>query len=184
VGEVACTGVHGANRLASNSLLEGLVFGRRCARALAEDRPTSSYAEWARAPVLPGDFIKVGEIAAVEGQPEIVVDESLVDRRARVRRLMWEHASLRRDAAGLAAAGDRLRDLAQRGPFDVETANMLSVAQLIVAAARSRDESRGGHYRTDYPERDSSRDGRHTLLAAQEGANAPRAPQKGAASHV
>ncbi len=184
VGEVACTGVHGANRLASNSLLEGLVFGRRCARALAAGEPANSYPDWARMPALPGDFIKAGAIAAVESQPEVVVDESLVELRARLRRLMWEHASLRRDAAGLAAAGERLRDLAQRGPCDVETANMLTVAQLIVAAARERAESRGGHYRTDYPERDSSRDGRHTLLAAPTVADATGGRQKGTASHV
>ncbi len=77
---------------------------------------------------------------------------------------MWERVSLRRDAKGLTSAQETLRTLAGGAAVDPETANLLLVAQLVVAAALARTESRGGHYRLDYPDRDSARDGRHTLL--------------------
>jgi succinate dehydrogenase/fumarate reductase flavoprotein subunit len=94
-------------------------------------------------------------------------------------RAMWQHVSLRRDAEGLATALERLRALAAGGPYDPETANMLLVAQGVTLAALSRTESRGGHYRTDFPERDLSRDGRHTMLWPSQ---APRAARE--AIHV
>jgi L-aspartate oxidase len=77
---------------------------------------------------------------------------------------MWRRVSLRRDAEGLTAALERLRALASGGPYDPQTANMLLVAQGVTLAALNRTESRGGHFRTDCPERDVSRDGRHTML--------------------
>jgi L-aspartate oxidase len=85
---------------------------------------------------------------------------------------MWEYVSLRRDAAGLATAAAELRALGERGPIDRESANMLIAGRLIVAAATARAESRGGHYRTDCPDRDPARDGRHTLLAPADAASA------------
>jgi L-aspartate oxidase len=160
VGEVACTGVHGANRLASNSLLEGLVFGRRAAAHIGELATGAAPLE-AAAATLAG--VRV---------PAAVVDPSVaasdVAGRARwvLRQTMWERVSLRRDASGLYAAATALRDLATGGPVDPETGNMLLAAQLIVAAALAREESRGGHFRTDFPERDAARDGQHTLLWA------------------
>jgi L-aspartate oxidase len=163
VGEVACTGVHGANRLASNSLLEGLVFARRAARALASVGAADP-ATWPREARLPGDHVAAPALGLTES-PRVnataEVDEAI---REWLRRLMWQHVSLRRDAAGLATAAEELRARASHGPFDPETANMLTVAQLIVAAAQTRTESRGGHFRTDYPERDPARDNRHSLL--------------------
>ncbi len=159
VGEVACTGVHGANRLASNSLLEGLVFGRRAARALAEGMDERA---WPRTPALPGDQIDVDALAPLhvlrDAPPALEV-------RAAVRRVMWQHVSLRRDAAGLAQAQEVLRALATSTPVDSETASMLIAAQLVAAAALARRESRGGHFRLDYPARDVARDGHHSLLA-------------------
>jgi L-aspartate oxidase len=157
VGEAACTGVHGANRLASNSLLEGLVFGKRAARQIALDAPTP----WPTAPALPGDEI------AIEGvvTPFMVLDGRVAaETRAQLQRVMWERVSLRRDAEGLRSAQERLRMLAEDSTVDPETANLLLVAQLVVAAALARMESRGGHYRLDYPDRDPAHDGRHTLL--------------------
>jgi L-aspartate oxidase len=157
VGEVACTGVHGANRLASNSLLEGLVFGRRAARQIA----SQSADPWPTAPALPGDEI------AVEGVVTPRVDLAgpiAAETRKRLQLVMWEWVSLRRDADGLTSAQETLRALAAEALVDPETANLVLVAQLVVVAALARTESRGGHFRLDYPDRDPARDGRHTLL--------------------
>ncbi len=161
VGEVACTGVHGANRLASNSLLEGLVFGRRAAQLISGT--IGSAEPWPRTPALSGTGLADAKIA----QPLRDVSAPIAqETRGALRRIMWRNVSLRRDARGLRSAADELRALAERGPVDPETANMLFAAQAITAAALDREESRGGHYREDFPTRDAALDGRHTLLAA------------------
>jgi L-aspartate oxidase len=177
VGEVACTGVHGANRLASNSLLEGLVFGRRAARHIALDMPES----WAATPALPGDRIRI------EGVVMPQVDRAIsaaAQTRVQLQRVMWERVSLRRDADGLNNAQETLRTLAERAAVDPETANLLLVAQLVVAAALARTESRGAHYRLDYPGRDPARDGRHTLLIPGAASASAVAKRDTAVAHV
>ncbi|MBF6590900.1 MAG: L-aspartate oxidase [Ktedonobacterales bacterium] len=136
VGEVACTGVHGANRLASNSLLEGLVFGRRAARLLAR---TTTADAWPSAPTLPGDVLTFEPLVLPVGAHAAPIAEEI---RAGLRRVMWQRVSLRRDEAGLAEARRELRALAAAGPVDPETANMLLVAQLITEAAQARREKR------------------------------------------
>jgi L-aspartate oxidase len=159
VGEVACTGVHGANRLASNSLLEGLVFGRRAARAMAEDSPS-----WPETPELQGDTVSLLDVALPHtSHPDA---ELAVPVRSGLRAAMWEQVGLRRDGEGLRAAERRLRQLAASAVVDPETANMLLVAQAVTACALARIESRGGHYRADFPEADPRRAGRHTLATA------------------
>jgi L-aspartate oxidase len=120
-GEVACTGVHGANRLASNSLLEGLVFGARAGEAMASQagRPLHK-PEPTSAPAALG-------LAAEE-----------------VRAIAWEHCGILRDVTGLLQAIARL---------SAEPASSLQqVALLIARAALAREESRGGHFRTDFPQ--------------------------------
>ena len=176
VGEVSCTGVHGANRLASNSLLEGLVFGRRVASVLAGEAELGA---WPATSPLPGVQRDASAIVLPERSLTAPVAGAI---RQQLRETMWRAVSLRRDEAGLAEADDTLRRLASAGPVDPETANMLLAAQLITAAALARRESRGGHFRSDYPDRDASLDGVHSLLRA----TAITAPQyaREAAAHV
>jgi L-aspartate oxidase len=134
IGECACTGVHGANRLASNSLLEGLVMAHRAAAALGRT-------DWPRGPL-------AAPAAPGKGSSGPWV-------RREIQRVMWEGAGLERDAGGLAAAALTLRGLPAAD--DAETRNLLDVAQLTVAAASLRTESRGAHFRTDHPATDRRR---------------------------
>jgi L-aspartate oxidase len=156
-GEVACTGVHGANRLASNSLLEGLVFGARAGRAmrLAAERPGSPepWNPGTLEPRNPGTPEPRNLGTLEPWNPETV------------RELMWEHVGLFRERGTLQQAVDALEGpwrtvdahLRGGGALDVQqwrAVNLLTVARLIARAALRREESRGAHYRDDYPQRD------------------------------
>jgi len=132
-GEVACSGVHGANRLASNSLLEALVFGGRVA--------ASVQASPALGPA-PKQSIRSVRSSAAD------TDEGAV---ATIRELMWSHVGLARDAAGLATAGAAFAALDRDLPSTGEARNLLDVARLVTTAALHRRESRGGHFRRDHP---------------------------------
>jgi L-aspartate oxidase len=125
-GECACTGVHGANRLASNSMLECLVFGRRAALAALGEPPVRTSIEFvadshypAEAPVTPD-----------------------------LREALWEDAGLIRNAAGLSRLA--------------ESPHLL--ASLVARSALAREESRGGHFRSDFPDENAELDGHHTVL--------------------
>jgi len=156
-GEVACTGVHGANRLASNSLLEGLVFGGRAAAAMRGWTRQS----WPGA----GEAIEAPPMDARASWVPAISEADL-------RETMWVHAGVFRDRAGLGAAESRL-DAAWAPAeaaidagvaFDAASwrvASLLTVARLIVRAALRREESRGGHHRLDYPAPDDTRWRRH-----------------------
>jgi L-aspartate oxidase len=152
-GEAACTGVHGANRLASNSLLEGLVFGARAAEAMRSS---------AVSPLL---VATLGE--PIEDQPaEMVLPEAFA-----IRDLMWHHAGLVRTAEGLRTAASQLAAwraaaTARRAaaPADRECrrlASLVTVGLLIARAALRREETRGGHFRADFPDRDDIHFRRH-----------------------
>ncbi|WP_131735912.1 L-aspartate oxidase [Actinomadura roseirufa] len=141
-GEVACTGVHGANRLASNSLLEGLVFAARIAGAIRDD-PAGE----------PGEF----QIVRDGTRP---LDPAL---RGEIQEIMTSRAGLLRGGAGLDAAARELAALPGRSGPEVapgvaawEVANLHAVATAIVAAARRREETRGSHWREDFPDRSDS----------------------------
>jgi L-aspartate oxidase len=138
-GEVARTGLHGANRLASNSLLEGLVVGQRVAEAVAADLAAGLLADPAR-----------GRLPSWTTAPA-------ADRDA-LQRVMSRYAAIGRDADGLAAAGSVLDLSAQDSPLwthaAVEDAALTVVAQALLAAAVRRTESRGCHVRSDFPSLD------------------------------
>jgi len=148
VGEVARTGVHGANRLASNSLLEGLVFAERVARDLVEASELASVpkpAQW-----------EVPRLTD-RGAAQVAADS--------VRAVMWQHAGIARTAKGLRACLSALGEIEQRLPEGAtEELNLVQTGRLIAEAALLRKESRGGHYRSDYPRAKRAWRGRHVEL--------------------
>jgi L-aspartate oxidase len=154
-GEVTATGAHGANRLASNSLLEALVFGARVAESLrGTPRPEGPRAGNLR-------------IAAGFDHAEKPEDAELT---LAVRKLMWEKVGLVRDEAGLTEALAELGRLAaQYQNAAGEARNLLLVARLVTAAALVRRESRGGHFRSDLPAPDPAWEHRLYLTAAADG---------------
>ena len=132
VGEVANTGAHGANRLASNSLLEALVFAAKCVEALGEPWPTTDAAAHA--------------LVSADGREPFT--------RRRLQQLLWEHAGLERSAASLEHAAETLGRWAAPAPDTIaarEDANLLLLARALVAAALARRESLGAHWRSDHP---------------------------------
>jgi L-aspartate oxidase len=136
-GEVARTGVHGANRLASNSLLEGLVFARRIAARLSNGLPE---------PREPAADTRVPGVVDADVVPEL-------------QRAMTVGAGVIRSATGLAEAGGALGKLIEQpagepGTPGWEATNLVTVASALIAAATVREESRGSHWREDHPDRD------------------------------
>jgi L-aspartate oxidase len=138
-GEVACTGVHGANRLASNSLLEALVFGQRVGEDIQRClQPYHPHHQVART---------LARQQRCRLSPE--AENAL---RQQLRTLMWEHVGLVRTEAGLRTAQQTLQNLASHyQPQAGEVRNLLTVARLVTTAALWRRESRGAHFRADYP---------------------------------
>ncbi|HHV63723.1 MAG TPA: L-aspartate oxidase [Peptococcaceae bacterium] len=143
-GECACNGVHGANRLASNSLLDGLVFAKAITeRIRAKNSPLNKWEDI----VPPANY----PVTAPKPSPDA---ERMLEK---IREIMWSKVGIIRDAEGLKEAMDRLQVLWEEYEPDtkqksLEVANMLTLSLVIVQAALSRQESRGGHYRSDFPE--------------------------------
>jgi len=147
-GEVACTGVHGANRLASNSLLEGVVFGARAGRCMREG---------AR-----------GNVREGTAPPMQFPDISAL----RLRALAWEKLGIVRSREALQSALDELNSAAERSCSSptralFELRNMACVARLIAHCALQREESRGAHYRDDFPNKDAAF-ARHSTISRSE----------------
>ena len=153
-GEAACTGVHGANRLASNSLLEGLVFGALAAETMVAEEGRDERGE--------------GEASGAAAVDAGMTAEAATERWiAELRGVMWRYAGLLRDAAGLKEARRALDALAAAMPKGlyrraVEARNLHVVAELIVTAALAREESRGAHFRNDFPSRNAEAE--HSLM--------------------
>ena len=149
VGECACSGLHGANRLASNSLLEGLVFGHRAGTAAAGacDGAAETFPRKLRHDV----------------EPSARTELDIADVRSSLRSVMWRNAGIERDGARLAETREivdfwarYVMDKAFEDPAGWELQNMLGVCSLIAAAAHARTESRGVHTRLDFPDRDDA----------------------------
>jgi L-aspartate oxidase len=166
-GEVACTGVHGANRLASNSLLEAIVFSRRAGMALLRQitgerpAPIPAVPEWEYN-------------GAVQPKEQVIFDHNW----DAIRRVMWDYMGivrsderLARAAAMVAVLRDQTEKDYRRYRLDadlVELRNIGLVADLIIACARRRKESRGLHYNVDHLRRDDRRFRRDTVLTRQD----------------
>ncbi|MFF5723046.1 L-aspartate oxidase [[Kitasatospora] papulosa] len=167
-GEVACTGVHGANRLASNSLLEGLVFAERIAADItgATGAPRVGSGSSVRHP-------PVGEPTGAGAVPLLPAES-----RTAIQRIMTKGAGVIRSAGSLAVAAEELEALQRAaaaaeedGPKDAvpgveawEATNLLLVSRVLVAAAREREETRGCHWREDRPDRDDAAWRRHLVV--------------------
>jgi L-aspartate oxidase len=175
-GEVACTGVHGANRLASNSLLEGLVFGARAGRAAARDL---SKAGAVRASDAGG--VEEGDADNLEEKNAGAISRSDARRagaaalavRKRVRRLMWERVGILRSRVSLARALKEFEEIA-RAPLRHAPRNFVTAATLITRAALWREESRGAHFRVDFPARDDERWRVHSIIQKDAGISSSR----------
>jgi L-aspartate oxidase len=153
-GEAACTGVHGANRLASNSLLEGLVFGARAAAAMIKEAKHGHHSSAAEP-----EPLKDGGGATTDAEAFIQA----------VQQLMWNKVGIVRSRQSLTEAIQQLQASAQQLPPQIsrrncEARNIHTAALLIARSALARLESRGAHYRTDYPEHDDQRFKKHSIV--------------------
>ncbi len=166
VGETACTGLHGANRLASNSLLEALVYADAAARQAARDlaeigkQTPFSLPDW-------------DEVGATDSDEQIMVAHNWDE----IRRLMWNYVGIVRSDKRLARARRRIDTIQSEireyywnfkvSPDLIELRNIATVAELIIMCAAHRKESRGLHYNIGYPEKDDSRWRRDTVIRRQ-----------------
>jgi L-aspartate oxidase len=147
-GEVTSSGLHGANRLGSNSLLEGLVFGTSAGRLASEE-----------AARMPDRLSDLPLASAFASHPDDGLD--LKDIRNSLSSLLWRHAGIVRDRAGLEEAAEAIafwcnyvlsREFQEPEAWELQ--NLLTAARLLVAGALARQESRGVHFRSDFPETD------------------------------
>jgi L-aspartate oxidase len=147
-GEAACTGVHGANRLASNSLLEGLVFGARAAQGMRKELREAR-------------DVRTPAIEQSDSNYEIPLSE--------LRNLMWNKAGVVRSGAGLAEALQKISQWHSGSEIpssrrQIEELNLLTIGDLICRSALAREESRGAHYRVDFPQRNDSSFRKHSII--------------------
>ena len=165
-GETADTGVHGANRLASNSLLEGLVFGARSGQAMMKDAPvTKRHAvglPGSPAPKPANSTTAQPNAKSTGGRPHPAAFDKIRD-------TMWRQVGIMRDGKDLAGAVTQLQAMEipkceKPGRADCEMRNLHSLALLMARSALAREESRGSHYRSDFPYRDDEKFGKHSIV--------------------
>ncbi len=160
-GEVAATGVHGANRLASNSLLEGLVFGSRAALAMLNNHAAKPFPSPKPNPRIGPPQSGLEKSASPGCDTEKAVDEA--------RTILWDKVGIIRDGKHLDAAVKRLLELSciaapQLSRASYEACNILTVASLIARCALAREESRGAHYRSDFPLKNEAKPPQHSYI--------------------
>ncbi|MBO8159745.1 L-aspartate oxidase [Thermosyntropha sp.] len=159
-GETACTGVHGANRLASNSLLEGIVFGHR----IIDNAEEIMY----RRHVKPEEIVAAINDDLVLKPAKRGIEPS--EAKKALQNIMWENVGIIRNERGLKDAHRKVEELWQKLTMGdniveyYETVNLLTIAHIVILAALWRKESRGGHYRSDYPNRDDIKWLKHTTF--------------------
>ena len=177
-GESACVSVHGANRLGTNSLVDLVVFGRRAGKHMLEHLRTAEFRPLPRDP----DFMAKAEVSTLMSRTK---GENAANIRAAMQEVMMDKVSVVRDATGMGEAQDELRSL--RGAYNaiaiqdhgqmyntdlheaLELGYMLDCADTIVAGAMAREESRGGHYRSDFESRDDQNWLAHTMARRTSG---------------
>lgn len=159
-GEVSCTGVHGANRLASNSLTEALIFGRRISECVKEMEPL-------------GEDVPAISFSLMRQQT--MNSDTVIERKLRLQKLMLTHVGLKRHEKGLTKAVRELERFVKAfrykfdRPEDIEYLNLLTCGCLVANAALLREESRGGHYREDFPKRDDIVWRKHIVQSIEDG---------------
>jgi L-aspartate oxidase len=165
-GETADTGVHGANRLASNSLLEGLVFGARSGQAMMKDAPvTKRHAvglPGSPAPKPANSMTAQPNAKSTDSRPHPAAFDKLRDK-------MWRQVGIMRDGKELAGTVTQLQAMEmpkceKPGRADCEMRNLHSLALLMARSALAREESRGSHYRSDFPYRDDEKFDKHSIV--------------------
>jgi L-aspartate oxidase len=159
-GEAACTGVHGANRLASNSLLEGLVYGARAAGWMGGEARLAKH----------GKNAQTGKNRKVANGGQVLSNPALESQISALRELMWRNVGIVREGKQLRGATAALSKLQVQLPEarcrrEWEAQNLAVVAQLIARSALAREESRGAQYRLDYPAHNDARFLKHSVIA-------------------
>jgi L-aspartate oxidase len=154
-GEAAGTGVHGSNRLASNSLLEGLVFGARAGKKMRDELKVLSR----RTQQLP-------PTAYSNGPVRLPVEDSIGE----LRELMWKDVGIVRSGAGLKQATNKLEEIGEKvsrphSRREFEARNLQIAGLLVARSALAREESRGAHYRTDFPDHNDAKFRKHSVVA-------------------
>jgi L-aspartate oxidase len=169
-GETAATGVHGANRLASNSLLEGLVFGARSGQAMMKDAPVKKK-HAAGLPGSPAPAPSSGNPgnASHDHAAKPAVKAPAPPALAKIKEIMWKQVGILRDGKDLVAVLEHLRQMElpkpeRHGRAEHELRNMHMLALLMTQSALARQESRGSHYRADFPYRDDEDFGKHSVV--------------------
>jgi L-aspartate oxidase len=164
-GEVAATGVHGANRLASNSLLEGLVFGARAAAAIMGKHTPTEFPSPQR-----NTRLAVPHTSTTSAPPEPRLPTDFEKAVEEARAILWEKVGIIRNGKHLCEAVERLEEIQLPEPHPPsrrasEAYNILAVARLIARSALAREESRGAHYRSDFPLKNEAKPAGHSYVS-------------------